>query len=126
MISHGGAFAGFRSYYMRFPDQRFSVVLLANQGPFPLEDTVYAIAEIHLEHLFTEPRPTAREDEANEHARPRPIRLSKQERAAFEGVFYSAELNASYHIQEEDKALTLRVGRFYTDELVPAAVQNLR
>ena len=120
MISHGGAFAGFRSYYMRFPDQRFSIVLLANQGPFPLEDTVYAVAEIYLEDLFTEPRP-AREEEEGAPETPRRIRLSERERAAFEGDFHSAELDALYRIRADGKALTLTVGRFYTGELVPVA-----
>jgi hypothetical protein len=55
LISHGGSFVGFRSYYMRFPDQRFSVVILSNQGPFPDYEIASDIAILYLKDLFTEP-----------------------------------------------------------------------
>ena len=119
LISHGGAFAGFRSYYMRFPDQRFSVVLLANQGPFPLEELPFAIANIYLEDEFTEPVPVARDFVSEEAEAPKRVRLSQKARKQYVGVFHSAELDANYVINVSDGKLMVRVGRYFTDELVP-------
>jgi CubicO group peptidase (beta-lactamase class C family) len=57
-VGHGGADAGYRSNYLRFPDQRFSVVVLCN---FPWSNPgalAQRIADVYLEDAFTEPAPT--------------------------------------------------------------------
>lgn len=118
LISHGGAFVGFRSYYMRFPDQRLSIVLLANQGPFPLEEVVGRIAAIYLGDQMTEPVEPARPSDQDTAPQRQTIALSDDQRRAYAGRYYSAELDASYTLRETDGALTLRVGRYYTTDLV--------
>jgi CubicO group peptidase (beta-lactamase class C family) len=34
LISHGGSFVGYKSHYLQFPEQKFSVVILSNLGSF--------------------------------------------------------------------------------------------
>lgn len=127
LISHGGAFVGFRSYYMRFPDQRFSIVMLANQGPFPLYEVVRDIALIYLEDQFTKPVDTAPspEDEDAE-AEPPAIALTDDRRRAYAGRYYSPELDAYYTLRATDGTLTLQVGRYHTEELAASAADALR
>ena len=55
MIRHGGSWAGYRSQFIRFPDQRFSVILLANRSDLPPTELALQVADLHLEQTYTEP-----------------------------------------------------------------------
>lgn len=64
--SHGGRDAGFRSFVLRVPGQRFSVTILANRDDVDAAELAYRIADIYLsDHpAYREPpvdtaRPTA-------------------------------------------------------------------
>jgi CubicO group peptidase (beta-lactamase class C family) len=128
LISHGGSFVGFRSYYMRFPEQRFSVVILANQGPFPDYEIARDIAILYLKDLFTEPMDKKQKTYRDREERPTPkyIPLSTEQLNEYTGVYYSEELDVSYKIHREANSLVMRVGRYYltpiecvkTDEFV--------
>jgi len=48
IISHGGADAGYRSFLVRFPDQRFSVNVLSNLASFDPGGMSFKIADIYL------------------------------------------------------------------------------
>jgi CubicO group peptidase (beta-lactamase class C family) len=48
IVEHGGADAGFRSQFLRFPDQHFTVVVLANAGDFAPGQLAHQIADIYL------------------------------------------------------------------------------
>jgi hypothetical protein len=47
-IAHSGSDAGFRSDYLRFPDQRFSVVLLSNLSSVDVDGLARQVADIYL------------------------------------------------------------------------------
>jgi CubicO group peptidase (beta-lactamase class C family) len=47
-VSHGGSWAGFRTYLLRFPEQRFAVVVLGNFNYFNSTATANAVADIYL------------------------------------------------------------------------------
>lgn len=47
-IGHGGALAGFRSYYARYPDDRLSVIVLTNEGDADPRAIVRAVARLVL------------------------------------------------------------------------------
>jgi CubicO group peptidase (beta-lactamase class C family) len=47
-VSHGGSWAGFRTQLLRFPDQRFAVIVLGNFNYFNSSATANAIADIYL------------------------------------------------------------------------------
>jgi len=51
-LSHGGADAGYRSFLGRFPDQKFSVVVLSNFANFQPWDYTLKIADIYLKDKF--------------------------------------------------------------------------
>ena len=53
--SHTGSWAGFRTILLRFPEQRFAVVILSNLGSYNPGDEARAIADIYLDDLL-EPR----------------------------------------------------------------------
>jgi CubicO group peptidase (beta-lactamase class C family) len=53
-VSHGGADAGYRSFLLRFPDQKYTIVVLSNYGPFNTGSLAYKIADIYLKDLLKE------------------------------------------------------------------------
>jgi CubicO group peptidase (beta-lactamase class C family) len=48
LISHGGAFVGFRAELLRFPDQQLSVVVFANRGDARPTPKALQVAELYL------------------------------------------------------------------------------
>jgi len=120
-IGHGGSFVGYRSYYLRFPDQKFSVVILANQGPFPDYEITREVALIYLKDQFTEPLEIEQSnyrDGADQVGQgTQAITLSSDQRKQYLGTYFSEELDAFYTLFEEGDSLVLQVGRYYTAEL---------
>jgi CubicO group peptidase (beta-lactamase class C family) len=55
-VGHGGGDAGYRSNFMRFPDQRLSVAVLCNFPSSNPGGKARRIAEVYLADDFTEPR----------------------------------------------------------------------
>jgi CubicO group peptidase (beta-lactamase class C family) len=53
VVEHGGAFVGYRAMTMRFPDQRFSVVIQCNLGTMNPSNLARRIADIFLADQFT-------------------------------------------------------------------------
>ena len=51
-VGHGGSFAGYRSVILRFPDERVSVIILANRGDADLWTMSYQLADVLLKEKF--------------------------------------------------------------------------
>lgn len=51
VVAHGGADAGFRSYFMRLPQQKLAVMLLGNAANLSTGDLVRKVADLYLEGL---------------------------------------------------------------------------
>jgi len=51
-VSHGGSLAGYRAQLMRFPDEKFSVIILANRGDANPTRKSFQIADILLKDKF--------------------------------------------------------------------------
>ncbi|NIM98717.1 MAG: serine hydrolase, partial [candidate division Zixibacteria bacterium] len=58
-ISHGGAWASFRTFLVHFPEQHFSVVTLLNFSPSNSTKAAYDVADIYLEDVL-KPRPKSK------------------------------------------------------------------
>jgi CubicO group peptidase (beta-lactamase class C family) len=64
MISHGGADAGYRSYLVRFPDQKFSVNVLSNLASFDPGGMAFKITDIYLRDKLVADAPKKEETAA--------------------------------------------------------------
>jgi CubicO group peptidase (beta-lactamase class C family) len=53
-VGHGGSFVGFRADMIRFPEQRFSVICLANLSSFDPSVMARRVADIYLADLLKE------------------------------------------------------------------------
>jgi CubicO group peptidase (beta-lactamase class C family) len=103
MVSHGGAFVGFRADMIRFPEQQFSVICLANLNTFNPSNMARSVADIYLAELFTEKTEKKKRPEPK---RPRSIESSEadfkptpEELKNYVGKYYSKELDAAYFLR---------------------------
>jgi CubicO group peptidase (beta-lactamase class C family) len=102
-VSHGGAFVGFRAQMIRFPEQRFTIVLLANLGNVNPTGLCHEIADIYLGELFEE---DAEEPETAESSRS--VDLTPEQMQRYVGVFEDGENGMSMEITVEAEALVFK------------------
>jgi CubicO group peptidase (beta-lactamase class C family) len=80
VVEHGGAWAGFRAGFVRFPEQRFSVICLANLSSINPSGLCFKVADIYLADLLkAAPKADVKKAE--------PIKLSPQELEAKAGNY---------------------------------------
>ncbi len=64
-VSHSGSHASYRAQLLRFPDQKFSVIVLANRSDASGERESFQVADIFLRDKFTDQNKTATKTSAN-------------------------------------------------------------
>jgi len=103
MISHGGAFVGFRAEMIRFPEQRFSIICLANLGTFQPTRLARRVADIFLADVFpeTSEEKTTTPDEASF------IPVSPKNLKKLVGLYHQPETHDMWNVfLQEDKLFT--------------------
>ncbi|GAA0878702.1 hypothetical protein GCM10009119_16700 [Algoriphagus jejuensis] len=60
-ISHGGADAGYRTYFARYPDQNLAVSVFSNDASFESGKFAHQVADLFLENLTEKEEKTAEE-----------------------------------------------------------------
>ncbi|MFC1544075.1 serine hydrolase domain-containing protein [Gemmatimonadota bacterium] len=113
IVSHTGSWVGFNTIGIRYPDQRFSVVVFSNGSMGPGR-FARRIVDLYLADQFTEPAPPEQETqprrqrEAQE--RPEPVTLSSSQLQEYAGFYYSDELDAYAILNVEEGALVMKLG----------------
>jgi CubicO group peptidase (beta-lactamase class C family) len=108
LVSHGGAFVGFRADLIRFPDERFSVICLCNRADSNPSLLARRVADIYLEDKLAplEDSDRPRRERAEEEEG---LELDARARSGLIGDYYSEELDVIYAIGEADAGLQLSV-----------------
>jgi CubicO group peptidase (beta-lactamase class C family) len=105
VVEHGGAWVGFRAAIVRFPEQRFSVIILANLDSIDPSGLALRVADIYLAGQLKEPA----KDEAK---KVEPVAVPKAELEAllgnWEDVGFGQWLTLS---MKEDKLMAALGGR---------------
>jgi CubicO group peptidase (beta-lactamase class C family) len=112
IVSHGGSFVGFRADMIRFPEQKFSVICLANLSRFNPSVMARRVADIYLRDLYKEksedkkkpaPKKSCVEKPSKDDFKPTPEELKE-----YVGKYYSEELDAAYFLRLKKGELFLR------------------
>lgn len=74
MVAHGGAWVGFRAEMIRFPEEKFTVICLANLASINPSQLCRQIADIYLADKFTATEPAEKAVEEI-----KPVALTKEE-----------------------------------------------
>ncbi len=99
-VSHGGALGGYRSMLLRFPEQRFSVIILSNLSSFNPSKLAYLVADIYLADEFNKERAELKAKE--EFFKHPPEKLKK-----FTGFYINKKIGVMHRISIEDSNLYL-------------------
>jgi CubicO group peptidase (beta-lactamase class C family) len=123
-VSHSGALGGYRAFYVQFPGQQFSVIILGNVTTLNPTDLAYAVADICLADQM-KPKTVDKEDTtaslntaAAEKTAPT---LSGEALKAYPGRFYSPELDFHYDLELKDDQLILQIGETEALTLQPVS-----
>jgi CubicO group peptidase (beta-lactamase class C family) len=128
VISHGGAFVGFRAEMMRFPEQSFTVICLCNLSRSHPTALARQVADIYLGDLMG-PKPDPQDGSSAAGSGEResePLPLSPGQLAEYTGTYYSAELDVTYRISLANGDLRLEVGNDLDGRLRRSAVDRMR
>ncbi len=116
LVGHGGALGGYRSYLGRFPEQRFSVVILSNLDTMRTRALGLQIAEIYLAEHFasseSEPAAAPREPE-------QAIEVSAEKLASWAGLYFAPTDLLVRRIKVDDGRLIYSRTADSENELLP-------
>jgi len=103
-VSHSGGFAGFRAQMVRFPEQRFTVICLANLGTINPSRLCMEIANIYLADKFKEPAKAPEK-------KVEPIILSKEDLAEKVGNYQDKKTGMWFIISMKEDKLVIEAQR---------------
>ena len=104
-VGHSGSWRGFRSHLMRFPDQKFGVVLLCNLDTFNPLGLAEKVADLYLTDVLS-PVEASEPEKASEPAKDVESKsLTPEQLAEFEGDYYTEELDTTYTIVRHEGGL---------------------
>ena len=127
-VDHSGSWRGFRSYLIRFPDQKFGVVILCNLNTFNPLGLAEKVADLYLADVLAPVEEASKSEKAAapaEDIKSEP--LTPEQLTEFEGDYYTEELDTTYsirvrgnqlvaqHIRHDDILLTYADGHFLGD-----------
>jgi CubicO group peptidase (beta-lactamase class C family) len=107
MVAHTGSVAGYRSILARFPEARFSVILLSNVSDFNAQEMARQVANIHLEGTLKPAAEKKAPEPKKDKKKKGPVLTAKQ-MAEYTGDFHSDELDVVYRVLVRDDKLFLR------------------
>jgi CubicO group peptidase (beta-lactamase class C family) len=103
VVQHGGAWVGFRAALVRFPDERFSVIILANLDSIDPSALAFKVADIYLAGRLKEPaKAEARKVE--------PIAVPKADLEALAGNWQDDRFGLWLALSTKDAALVADLG----------------
>jgi hypothetical protein len=109
-VAHEGALGGYRAQLLRFPDYRFSVVILSNLESFKASAMAYLVADIYFEQellpagteesIMGQSDQTANRQDAENMVTKvnKSIRITKEQLDEYAGKYYSDELKSIYNV----------------------------
>ncbi|HET9446721.1 MAG TPA: serine hydrolase domain-containing protein, partial [Steroidobacteraceae bacterium] len=106
MIGHGGAWAGYRSNLLMFPEQQFAVAVFCNRGDVNPGKLSRSVAEIFLADEMRRTGKRTPDDEPYDDKPPK-AEWKPKNLAAYEGVYVSDEAEARCLLVQRDGALVL-------------------
>lgn len=108
-VGHGGSLGGYKSAFLRFPEQKFSVICLSNLSSFVPMRLCQQVADIYLVDQFIAEKvqkETKIEEKPETYKAMKGLTLSVSELRHYQGDFYSDELQMIFR-------LTVKEGQLY-------------
>lgn len=104
-ISHGGAWVGYRSQILRFPDERLTAIVLCNRDDANSGMLATSVAEIFLKDRMGPPG--ADDEEDDQVPKPSASAWQPGDLTRFAGAYFSVEADATCRLYAKDRALVV-------------------
>lgn len=118
VLTHGGSVRGFRAQMYRFPEQRFSVVCLCNNGGISPTSMVEKVSDIYLAGRFKPDAPAAPPRRGGARA-PGTVTLTEEELARFAGTYAASPGEFARRLYVKGGKLRYVIGEREDYELAP-------
>ena len=115
LLNHSGHDAGFRTFLLRFPGKKLSIIALSNDEHLNIFQTSFTIANLYLKNDLKEMPNVNPVTPASE--KDKPVKESNVNLKDFEGRFYSEELSTDYWAKVRNGKLVLTHTRLRDTEL---------
>lgn len=109
-VGHGGADAGYRSDFIRFPDQKFSFVCLCNFSRSNPGTLTRKVADIYLGDQLKPPPPRDKKPSSTVAVAPAGEKPTEKELANKTGTYYDRKGEQIVRVEMKDGKLTVDVG----------------
>ncbi len=107
IVAHGGALAGYRTSFLRLPDEKLAVVTLCNTASAAAGRLSTSVVEALATSRWSAAAPAA--SIVSPTGQPRAA-IPRELAQAAAGLFYSEELDAAYRIAARSDSVTLAIG----------------
>jgi len=100
-VGHGGADAGYRADFLRFPEQHFAVACLCNKGEVNPGELTQRVADIYLAAEFKEPAAVRSE------ATPKSVAVATERLAQYPGLYFKKDDERTVRVTVKDGKVSL-------------------
>ena len=107
-VGHSGSWRGFRSHLMRFPDQKFGVVILCNLDTFNPLRLAEKVADLYLVDVLAPVEEASEPEKAVPAEETKPEPLTPEQLTEFTGDYYTEELDTTYTIVVSENRLVAK------------------
>lgn len=102
-VDHGGSVGGYRTEFLRFPDQKLTVILLANADRFAPSALARSIADLYLEEqIKVAAKTAASETTAPAAPTPVPVKVAPERLKAYVGKFAFSSFVRSFQMAGDE------------------------
>ena len=120
-VYHGGGFLGFRTQFIRFPEQNFSVIVFANTPDVNPTAKAYEIADIMLEDKLLEPS-----KEVEPSITSKTIKISNRKLKEFSAMYWHAEGQNSRKLYVKNDTLRYQRSENNESKLLPISENEFK
>lgn len=117
--AHGGGDAGYRTFLVRFPEQKFAVAVFSNLASFSPGGLSYSIADAYLSDLYQEE--PKKEEPPRPEEKKEPFDATQVKLNEYEGKYYSPELETFYELEVVNDTLVAHHQRHDDFKIMPKA-----
>jgi CubicO group peptidase (beta-lactamase class C family) len=102
-VSHSGSLAGYRAVQLRFPEQQFTVTILANRNDASPTSKAYKIADLYLSEYFA----AEEQKQETKTVAPKMKKLSAKKMQVYAGHYWNDRVGFKVEASVEEKMLKL-------------------
>lgn len=120
-IAHSGAFVGYKTELIRFPEAQFSIIILSNRTDSSPTKMAYQIADLFLEDKYKKEEIVQEQVSTSKIKEFKSITITEKELKTFEGPYWDSKSKTSRNLEVRNDTLNYVRGNGSATQLLPIA-----